>query len=295
MPTNRLSIADSLFGFLNADKKKRNKMLREEMLRAIRNKSFLLSIVLAFFSLAHGFADYMGPTHLRTPDYIRLLPPFYYNAYDAVIWAEWFSLFGFIAPLIAVLPFSDSLGQDRTSGFLRFILSRSSHRLYFVSKSIAAVFAGGLAVSVPVLLLFVLSNVVFERGINLDVYETKLITSPDALGPFGALYQSAPDLYILSLAALGFVFGAVYALLGLSVSAISDNRYITLATPFLAYTLVNFGMEILGGLSKWIPMSALLPFWYRGIQWIHIGLSLGIALGVSMALFLLAGRLKRDR
>ncbi|MBI4760795.1 MAG: hypothetical protein ACOYYF_14505 [Chloroflexota bacterium] len=270
-------------------------MLREEMLRAIRNKSFLLSIALALFSLTHGFADYIGPAPLRAPDYIRLLPPFYYNAYDAVIWAEWFSLFGFIAPLIAVLPFSDSLGQDRTSGFLRFILSRSSYRLYFVSKSVAAALAGGLAVSLPILLLFALSNVVFKRGINLDVYESKLTTSPDALGPFGALYHSAPDLYILSLAALGFVFGAVYALLGLSISAISDNRYISLATPFLAYMLVNFAMEILGGLSKWIPLSALLPFWYRGIQWKHIGLSLGIALGVSMALFLLAGWLKQDR
>lgn len=270
-------------------------MLREEILRALKNKSFLLSMILALFSLVEGFANYMGPAHLREPSYVSRLPPFYYNAYDAVIWARWFSIFGLVAPLIAVLPFSDSLGQDRASGFLRFILSRSSYRLYFVSKFIATAIAGGLAVSLPVLLLFGLANVVLERGINLDKYASKLTTAPEMLGPFGTLYHFAPDLYILSLVALGFVFGAVYALFGLSISAISNNRYIALATPFLAYMLVNFGMEIFGGLSEWIPMSAVIPYWYGGIQWKHIRLSLEVVLGISTTLFLLAGWLNRDK
>lgn len=272
-------------------------MLREEIVRALKNRSFVFALILGLFALAQGSMDYIFPLKFNSPEYLKLVPPFFNNAYDAVIWTHQGGIFGLIAPIIAVLPFSDSLGAERVSGFLRFVLSRASYRQYFFSKMFACILAGGLSVSLPILLFFGFTNLYYPRGLNLDMYQNRVVTPdilPEALGPFGFMYSSHPDLYILSLALLVFIGGAVYAVLGLSISAITDNRYIALAAPFLAYTLVHFAASILL-IPKWSPLSAFVPHGYNGIQWQHIGLSLGIVLIISTVLFLISGLSKRDR
>lgn len=271
-------------------------MLREEIIRALKNRSFLFALILGLFALGQGSMDYIFPLKFNSPEYLKLVPPFFHNAYDAVIWAQT-GIFGLIVPIIAVLPFSDSLGAERASGFLRFVLSRASYRQYFFSKMFACMLAGGLSVSLPILLFFGFTNLYYPRGLNLDMYQSRLITpniKPGSLGPFGFMYGSHPDLYILALVLLVFIGGAVYAVFGLSISAITDNRYIALAAPFLAYFLAHFATAILP-LSKWSPVSVFVPHWYIGIQWQHIGLSLGIVLVTSTVLFLISGLSKRDR
>lgn len=273
-------------------------MLREEISRALRNRSFLMSIALGLLSLGYGFAHYIGPLQLHAPEYIHRLPPFYYNAYDAFIWAQHFGFLRLIAPLIAVLPFSDSLGLDRVSGFLRLVLVRTSYWRYLIAKVVACMLAGGLALGLSLLLCFVCANLVFPRGLNFAEYEVRIISILEPtgrLGPFGVLYWTAPDLYIFSLIVQGFVFGAIYALFGLAISAVSDNRYIALATPFIVYILACFVTEILQ-IPQWSPMSAFIPNWLAvSIGWCHIGTSLGAVLMISMGLFLFSTLKTRDR
>lgn len=272
---------------------KEYKMFHEEIIRAFKNRSFTLALVLGFFALGQGGSDYIFPLKFNSPEYLKLVPPFYNNVYDAVIWSQT-GIFSLITPLIAVLPFSDSLAQDRVSGYLRFILSRTSFRRYFFSKIVACMLVGGLSVSLPILFFFGFMHLFFPRGINIDEHTARLITSPVALGPFGFTYHSQPDIYILSLVFLGFIGGAVYAILGLSISAITDNRYIALATPFPAYILAHFITAILL-IPKWSPLSAFVPHWYIGIQWQHIGLSVIIASVVSIFLFSVSSLINKDR
>lgn len=273
-------------------------MLREEVLRALRNRSFLLGITLTLFSLGYGFADYVGPLRFHTPEYLSRVPPFYYNAYDAFIWAQDLGFLGLIAPLIAAFPFSDSLTLDRVSGFLRLVLARTSYWRYFIAKVVACVLAGGLALALPLLACFVCANFVFPRGLNLSDYEVRFVSHlqpPGRLGPLGALYWTAPDLYAVSLIIHGFVFGAVYALFGLAVSSVNDNRYIALVTPFLVYILAHFVTNVLR-IPQWSPLSALAPYWLaEGIGWLQIGASLGAVLMISIGLFLVSAWRMRDR
>ena len=268
-------------------------MFREEIVRAFKNRSFVFALSLGLLALAQGSIDYIFPLEFNSPEYLKLVPPFYNNAYDAVIWSQ-NGIFSLIIPLIAVLPFSDSLTQDRVSGYLRFVLSRVSFRQYFFSKILACSLAGGLSVSLPILFFFGFTNLFFPRGINLDEYTIRLLTIPEALGPFGYTYRDQPDLYILSLVLLGFIGGAAYAVLGLSISATTDNRYIVLATPFPSYILAHFVTAMLL-IPKWSPLSALIPHWYIGVQWQHIGLSLAIVVVTSMFLFLISDFGRRDR
>lgn len=124
-------------------------MTLQDLFRALRNKNFALACVFGLIALAHGLADYEPGISLR----VAHLPPFYINAYDAFIWAH-NGIISIIAPLIATLSFADSLALDRSSGYLRFILLRTSRRNYLLSKMFACAVAGGLAITLPFVVMY---------------------------------------------------------------------------------------------------------------------------------------------
>jgi hypothetical protein len=265
-------------------------MFREEITRAFWNRTFILSVLLAFLALGQGLTDYLLP---NDPEYLKLLPPNFNNAYDAVIWAQ-NGLLGLVAPLLVVIPFSDSLSLDRVSGYLRFVLLRTSYKKYFLAKATTCALAGGSILALATFLFFIFTNLVFPRGLNLDPLQSRVITRPDALGPFGSLYQTTPDAYIWSLIGLSFIFGATYAVFGLAIATLSDNRYVPLATPFLVFLLAHFVTSVFS-LPNWSPLSALIPHWVLYIRWPHIGVSLVLVWFVSGLLFGVGWLRTRDR
>lgn len=113
-----------------------------------------------------------------------------------------------LVPLIAVLPFAASYVLDRTGGYLRHVLVRSSYRRYFLAKFVANLLAGGLAVALPLLLFYGFTNLTLPRGFP-PVHESR-IPFERLSGPLGYLYRPAPDLYIFFLIGVGFIFGATY-------------------------------------------------------------------------------------
>jgi hypothetical protein len=267
-------------------------MLVTEIRRAIINPYFPLAIIIGLIALFHGLRDYNLPS--SDPVYLASLPSFFDNAYDAVMVAQWWGLFALLPPLLATLPFSDTLGRDRASGFLRLVLARSTYRSYFLAKLTAGCLAGGLAVSLSVLFFFGYTNLAFPRGINLDEYESRLVTTLEFLGPFGSLYHNTPDLYILGLVLLCFLGGAVYALFGLSISSVTNNRYLALSTPFLVYFIGHAAVSFLG-IYQWSPIKVFLPFTSRNLQWIHILGPLGLICLASTILFWRGSRLHKDK
>ncbi|MDH5506164.1 MAG: hypothetical protein OEZ02_02960 [Anaerolineae bacterium] len=73
-------------------------MFRSELIRAFWNRSFLFALILGLLSLTQGYFEYIdgpSPSDPGYQDYLASLPPFYNNAYDALIWAEkgvlWFA------------------------------------------------------------------------------------------------------------------------------------------------------------------------------------------------------------
>lgn len=253
-------------------------MLREEFIRALRSRTLIIAILVGIASFAQGFVDYISGPPL-TPEYLSRLPPFYDNCYDAFIWAER-GLIGLIVPFIAVLPFSDTLALDRTSGFLRSLLFRVSFIKYLLSKYVISFVSGGFAVAIPMLLFFGFTNLVLPRGLNPDIFQQRVLSEPNALGPFGVLYQTHPDAYIFSLVGLGFLFGGVYAIFGLSISAYIDNRYVVLATPFVVYIVSHYILAVIR-MPAWSPLSAFVPNWVLNINWINIFCSLTVIFLVS--------------
>lgn len=262
-------------------------MLREELYRACWNWSFMLALALGTLSSGYGLSEYCFPKNIPGTH------PFNCNAYDAVIFAQKGpnGVIALLVPLLAVLPFADSYALDRTQGYLRHVLVRSSYRRYFFAKFVANLLAGGLAVALPLLLLFGYTNLVYPRGL-LPIEESRVTIGGYPYGPLGSLYRIAPDLYILFRVGVGFIFGATYATLGLDISSFVNNRYIVLATPFLLYHVANFVLAVLG-LERWSPPVTFIPDAVKTTSWLTVFGELGGIFVVSVLCLLVLAR--KDR
>ncbi|MCZ2096248.1 MAG: hypothetical protein LC121_08295 [Anaerolineae bacterium] len=244
-------------------------MLREQAHRIWCRFPFWGAILIGCILLVPGLVEYNeGP---KGPG----INPNLYNVYEAFMWAEktWFILF---VPLLAVLPFADSYSLERASGYIRSILIRCTYRRYLLSKLTVNSIAGGLAVALPLGIIFAASHLFFTTGLA-PFYESRL----RPVGPASSIYWEYPALFILFLIGVGFVFGAVYATLGLSISFWTTNRYIVLATPFTLYHVANF---ILGvpGLEKWTPPMTFFPEGVNNSTWLTIFGELGFIFVVSL-------------
>jgi len=259
-------------------------MFRADLYRALLNRTLLLALALGVCSLAYWLTDYDSGLDIPGDH------PFNTNAYDAVLWAER-GPFALIVPLLAVIPFADSYVLDRTQGYLRHILVRCSYKRYLASKFLVNLLAGGFAVALPILFLFIFTNIIYPRGL-LPIEQSRAVVGGIPDGPLGFLYRTAPDLYILFLIALGFIFGATYATLGLAISFVAPNRYVVLATPFLLYHVANFVLAVLG-LEVWSPPVTLIPDGVKSTSWLTVFGELGGIFVFSSVIILLLAR--RDR
>jgi len=215
------------------------------------------------------------------PDYVAVVPPFFYNAYEAFLWP--LDLFSLVAPVLAVLPFADSLAQDVRSGYARSVLVRASYKRYMLAKVAACTLAGGLATGLALALLFVSTNLLFPRGLNMAPYTRRIGIEAKDLGAFGYLYRSQPDLYIAARIGLGVLFGMTYALFGLAVSTVTTNRYLILATPVVLFFVAQLVIALLG-IPRWLPTNAIMPMAVQSVTATHVFIVLGITAGGALCI-----------
>ncbi|MCB2178577.1 hypothetical protein KQH61_04095 [bacterium] len=261
-----------------------------EIKRGIVNQKFLISAAVGFLLLWLGLSDYWLISD--APEYLSRLPAFYNNAHDAFIWAQNTGYWSMLAPLLAVIPYSDSYFNDMHSGFLRSLLMRVSYTKYLLIKYFSTALSGGLALALPLLIFYIYTNIMFSRGFNEDMYNRRLGTNPASFGPFGNMYQIHPDGYIFTLIGIGFLFGATFSIFGLMISLFTKNRYVPLATPFVVFIMVHF-FTALFGIPAWSPLSSLTPHWLAdGITWIHLVVNLGSIFLLSSLVFFI-GTLKK--
>jgi len=114
-------------------------ILREEFDRAFRNSRFLAVFLLSLVCFAYGLYEagrfFQG---VQPGTGVRLDQ----NAYELWLFVHYRSFFLYLAPIAAALPFVDSLWGDRSQGFLRFILARTSYGRYLAAKVLANLAAG---------------------------------------------------------------------------------------------------------------------------------------------------------
>lgn len=166
--------------------------------------------------------------------------------YNRWIGAEWMtslsSLYFFIFPLAAAIPYGLSLYQERRSGYMAQMILRETRGKYLREKFIAVFLSGGLVITVPVILNIMLVALYFPAytpDLNLDIYYA---VQPFSFG--SRLFYEIPWLYLCVRVALIFWYGGVAASISMAATFFTRNRFVILFSPILFFLLLNYSYTL---------------------------------------------------
>ncbi len=196
-----------------------------------------------------GYNLNIGPLSLKEMGTIFL---------DDIYMAHTRNGFSLFSPILAVMPAAAVFCDDTNSGFLKFILGRTSKKQYIRETLLCSTVSGGLAVFLPCLLtdIFMLANGKLNTKENtMQGYSTVFDETvyADIQYVWGGLFLA------MLLLLLSFLFGALWSNVGLLVSAIVPNKYAALVMPFAIY----FALHLLLYKSEFFlvfsPANMLMP------------------------------------
>ncbi len=124
-------------------------------------------------------------------------------------------------PVLASFPFVYSQSVERNSGNIRFLISRTKRRKYYLSKFICAVLSGGICIVLGVMLFGIFSFVIFP---HLGDY---VAIDPEIYVPDGIFAEIVKKLVS------SFIYGCANTVFAFFLSSFCRNRYIVLCVPFL--------------------------------------------------------------
>jgi ABC-type transport system involved in multi-copper enzyme maturation permease subunit len=228
-------------------------MLRPELKRAFISSGFVAGFLIATLSLLLGAYPYWRDFLIFGNS--GLGDPLFFNSYDAVIDAR-FGLLSVLVPIIAALPFAASYAIDVNSGYIRPSILRAKRFNYLAIKFVVNFVVGGVVVSLPQILLYALASLLFPEGLTTpEVYHQQRVI---VAGLWETVYWSDPALYIWLVILLSFVFGGVYASIGMAAGSISQNTYVALVAPFILYLPGTFILNTVG-IRTWLPTVTFTP------------------------------------
>lgn len=239
------------------------RVLGIEFKRAFINKMFFIGLlvggticVVQIFTQVLPMLEYQE--RLTTSDYhphsvfskwIGAAPSFEPTLYFALL------------PLLAALPFADSLFSDRHSGYVKNIFSRTNRKKYYAAKFIAVFLSGGCVVVLPLLLNLYLSALILP-GVTPDVSMGTYPVFSTAM--WSELFYTVPYLYVFIYLALIFVVSGFLATIALSVSFFVKYKYVVLLTPFIVYQLISFFAKFVVDygldMQLWLNPAQYFPF-----------------------------------
>lgn len=167
------------------------------------------------------------------------------------------------AAIFCVLPFSESFCEDLNSGFYIEIINRIGTRRYAFNRCISVAVSGGLTTALTILIA-ILACVV--GGTLPDTENTVMPLMNSVWAKMGIVLTANGALMYALKVFTAFLFGMLWALVGLTISVLIPNRYVTLVAPFVIYQGLWYLLDerainpvyMLRGDSDFIPSFAFL-------------------------------------
>lgn len=155
------------------------------------------------------------------------------------------------AAIFCVLPFADSFCEDYNSGFAAPIVQRIGVRRYALGRCASVALSGGITMGVIVLITL---GTCFALASEPDTFESvQFWIEGNSLWYRMDLLFRNHGLGIMAYRVLfGFLFGCAWAMVGLAISTMVVNRYITYVAPFVIY---QAGWFLIKG--NWNPVKLL--------------------------------------
>lgn len=152
----------------------------------------------------------------------------YLFGFGNVFHASGFSPFAAVFPVLA---YAAVFCEEHNSGYLRMILHRTGFAGFMRVRAVTVACSGGLMIAAPIAAVCLIVYMGGAPGIPADSDEgllagTKII---EAIIKYGDWYVVGGKVV------LGFLFGALWALVGFAFAVWIPNRYVSLLAPFILY------------------------------------------------------------
>ena len=162
--------------------------------------------------------------------------------------------FYFLLPIIAVLPYGWSLASERTSGYTKNILTRTTRKSYLIAKYMAGFISGALIIFIPLAVsLLILPD--FLPSMKME-----------SIYPYGTIGQGCmwaeiyfehPYIYCIMYIFLDSLYGGLIATMSLAVSFFVKNKVAVVLIPFLAFLLFDYADSAFLANGDYSPLKFL--------------------------------------
>lgn len=231
----------------------------QDFRRSITGKGFFAGMLLISMLVFHAVAAGSVPDGSRS----------YLHTLGDVFHASGLSPFAAIFPVMA---YATALCEEYQSEYLQMILVRCGLRRFIRVRIATVALSGGIMMALPILLVCITAYLGGAHGLPAGVDEGLLEGSRALIGieKYGDWY------FLVWKVVLGFLFGVLWALVGLAFSAFIPNRYVGLLAPFILYDSLWLFMGdlpmnpvfLLSGdnvLHGNFPLAALFEILYIGV------------------------------
>lgn len=194
-------------------------------------------------------------------------------------------LFG-IFPVLVTIPFAASFCQDKQSGYIKNVFTRTNKIHYFIAKYIT-VLTSGVIVALSIFVISLLLTAMFIPAINPECASfTFPVSGSDYL--WNEIYRENPYVYLLIYSLIDVVFLGIWATVSLVVSIFVKHKFSALAGAAIIYYGMNYVFEQMR-LDNFMPENFL-----RQYQPIKISLTVMIIeailiLVITLSLFIGVG------
>lgn len=257
-------------------------IFKTEMKRGFLNRSFLISIGIGLaIAIAHVIMSVI-PSLKQLDNYLYGKGEDPYSIFNKWIGGEIYSihgpLFRTLLPIIAAIPYADSLFTDKKNGYCKNLFVRVDKVKYYISKYVAVFLTAGAAVVIPLIFNFYLTSL-FMPAITPSASSMSYSIFDNCM--WSNIFYTNPYLYVFLYLILVFIFSGIIATSALAMSYFVNNRFAVLISPFVLYIVGNFILSYID-LNKYSPKNFLSIS--QGIP-----ASLNVIIVEGICLFLLFG------
>lgn len=145
--------------------------------------------------------------------------------------------FYFIAlPLFASFAMGDYITQDHKTGYIKQMFLHVGRKKYYGEKALCSFLAGGMIVTVPLLVSILLNAAQFSSLIPMVEAGTAPVNAGCVLS---VLFFKHPFLYVVCFLLNCFLYGGAFSLLSNAIGTFVSNAFIPLLFPFIVYLFEN--------------------------------------------------------
>lgn len=221
-------------------------MIRNELYRAIKSRSFLISAFLGISVAIIAAITNIIRFDSTFSNGIHQIDGLFINQFANSAYTLWIpmgialalpNLFFFTMPILIGFAHSCSYRKDIESGYCNYIIAISSRKAFYYTKLIVCFIIGGLLITIPMLLnmLLIISFVPFYTPDITDVVYTGIWTDTF----LSEVFYKTPAMYMVLRYVINFLLSGLWSVCILSFSLISKNTINIVIVPYLYLFLIK--------------------------------------------------------